>query len=472
MPTNTSSLFTSAASIVSGLKGIVSGMEQVASQIAPAFLCVAFVLLVFGTMRGFLQHDLRHFFGNLLRVIFLVALISNWQIPAGIVTGAVSAFCSLQITANFGSLTNNANTTTTARLDIQQLAAIIQQKVDATTGTTAGQVKPGGQTLIQKLISPITHALCQVLYSIFLLALLLSELVVVLMELLQQCIVVFLALYVPIGFAEFSIPNLRGQAEAFFKNYIGVQCWPVGWVFVNIVTVALFRNLPSPNPENTWQLLIAIVWSVPVFLWVVIGHILAPFYAQKIVMRGGAELQAFAGAMIAAVGGTAGSFYGGAFAVGRKGVNWLDRHSKPKSNRGQADSKFRPFGDTRHQWPHLDGEQSANDNHGFGAGDLLGSLVPGLNQVKRAESENKGNIEGFGKKARGFGFWSLNRAMDAGEFGMRTTSNLADTVGSLVADASSNRIGPERGFSFPRIRRSQRNRSSQRAADYLNYQDY
>src|SRR5262249_12511830 len=95
--------------------------------------------------------------------------------------------------------------------------------------------------------------------------------------------------------------------------------------FVNVVTIALCQNLIAPNQENLGQLLIAILWCVPVLLWVVIGHILAPFYTQKIVVRGGAELQAFAGAMISAVGGTSGAFYGGAFAMGKRATLRLNQ---------------------------------------------------------------------------------------------------------------------------------------------------
>jgi hypothetical protein len=533
MPANSSSIFTSAAGFVSGFEGIIIGMQQVADQIMPMFLCIAFVLLVFGTMRGFMQTETRHFFGNLLRTIVLVALIGNWQGVAGIVTNAASVFCNLQITANFGLL-GNGPTTTTARLDITQLATTIQQKAAANVSMTVTSQSPAAaqpratpptmaqsqtgpaqsqgwwqqamQTVLNGMgtvangaanmttgiagfvsnpatqteqtvrgvfqdhfLSPLTHCLCEVLYAIFLLALLLCELIVLLMELLQQCILVFLGLYVPVGFAEFSIPSLRGQAQAFFKAYLGVQCWPIGWVFVNIVTLALFKNMVSPNPENVGQLLWAIVICVPVFLWVVIGHILAPFYAQKLVTRGGAELQAFTGAMIATVGGTSGSFYGDALALGRKGVNWLDRRAKPKRNgNSKRASGSQTFGDAVDQWTGSTDINESSDR-GLGAGDLLGPLIPGLNEVKR--SETKRGLEAAGNKARALGFWGIKKAIDLGEFGTRTASNLASTVGALVSDASSHRIGPESGFAFPRIRRNTRNRSSQRATDYLNYQD-
>ncbi|MGA7128215.1 MAG: hypothetical protein WBZ19_18025, partial [Chthoniobacterales bacterium] len=243
MPTPFSSMLSSVASFATGLTAIVTGMQNVANQIEPIFLCVAFVLLVFGTMRGFMQNDLRHFFGNLVRVVILVLLIGNWTLVTGIVSNAVNAVCSLQITANFGALTNNKTMTTSARMDIGALTQLLESKAVASiTAPVQGQstqpansqaqssgglqqllnwfnpvsqLQQSGQAVWQNALSTVTHALCAVLYTIFLLALLLCELIVVLMEVLQSCILVFLGLYVPIGFAEFSIPSLRGQAEAF-----------------------------------------------------------------------------------------------------------------------------------------------------------------------------------------------------------------------------------------------------------------
>src|ERR1700756_5941393 len=138
MPTTfSSSMLSSVASFATGLTAIVNGMQNVANQIEPIFLCVAFVLLVFGTMRGFMQNDLRHFFGNLVRVVILVSLIGNWTLVTGIVTNAVNAVCSLQISANFGVLTNNQTMTTSGRMDIGTLTQLLESKA---TGSTTGLV--------------------------------------------------------------------------------------------------------------------------------------------------------------------------------------------------------------------------------------------------------------------------------------------------------------------------------------------
>jgi hypothetical protein len=487
MPTTfSSSMLSSVASFATGLKAIVDGMQNVANQIEPIFLCVAFVLLVFGTMRGFMQNDLRHFFGNLVRVVILVALIGNWTLVSGIMSNAVNAVCSLQISANFGALTNNQPMTATARMDIGQLTTILQSKAAGaiaspvqgqTTQPTSSQsqssgglqgflnlfnfgaqMQQAGQAAMQNVLSTVTHALCAVLYTLFLLALLLCELIVVLMEVLQSCILVFLGLYVPIGFAEFSIPSLRGQAEAFFKTYIGVQCWPIGWVFVNVVTIALCQNLIAPNQENLGQLLIAILWCVPVLLWVVIGHILAPFYTQKIVVRGGAEIQGFVGGMISAVGGASGSVFGLGFGLARAaalGTNQTAGAIKGSGGKGNSGSQLT--------------NNSANQGNGFGgepganSDDWLDYFLPGYREIE----ENGRSDRGSGDRARTLDT-GIAKVMGAGEFVSRTAGNMAATLGALVADASGNRVGPERYLSLPQTRRSPPNRSSRRAANYLN----
>lgn len=449
---NLFSSFGSVVSFLSGLQQIVPTMNAVTGQVAPFLICAAFVLLVFGSMRGFLQNDTKHVFGNLLRVVILVVLIGNWQVIEDSVNNAVNAFCNLQVNANFFTPTN---ATGSGHLNLANLELTISTKA---AGVTTSQ--PAWQQALMAIVSPITHPLCQILYGIYLLALLLCELIAVGMNLLQQCILIFLNLYVPIAFAEFSIPSLRGQAETFFKAYLGVQCWPMGWVLANIVTVALLQGLTPPNPEDSGAIVIAIIVCVPVLIWMVIGYILAPFYVQKIVMRGGGEIQAFAGAMIAAVGGTTGAAYGQVFAIGRRatlGLSQLPQAVRTRDAGSNGGYMRRPM-DTEDQ------RKDYRDERGPAAENLLGHLVPGSNEAQSGGDA----MRSAGDKARALGVWGLTKVVDAGEFAARSAGNVASTFGSLVADASGNRIGPERNFSFPQIRQNKPNRSSQRAANYVN----
>src|SRR5580692_7094549 len=130
MPPNFFSGLSSVAAFAMGVKTIVSEINSLANQIAPFFVCIAFVVLVFGCMRGFLQNDTKHFFGNLLRVVILVVLIGNWQVIEGSVNNAVNAFCNLQVNANFFTSTN---TTGTGHLNLANLELAISTKAVGVT---------------------------------------------------------------------------------------------------------------------------------------------------------------------------------------------------------------------------------------------------------------------------------------------------------------------------------------------------
>jgi hypothetical protein len=89
---------------------------------------------------------------------------------------------------------------------------------------------------------------------------------------------------------------------------------------VNTVTLGIFKCLPAPQDQNFATLMIAIVLAIPVLLWVLIGHVLAPIFVQKVVIRGGAVIQAFAGTVFSAVGASSMAIYRGGLAGS---ANWL-----------------------------------------------------------------------------------------------------------------------------------------------------
>jgi hypothetical protein len=459
MPTSVLSGLATLTSFASSLTQVIPNIQNLASQLQPFFYCISFVLLVFGSMRGFLHSDTQRFLGNLLRVVILIALMGSWPAVKGAASSAVNAFCTAQVNSNLFSQTNTNMTglglqtnSGTGQLNVSALENVIMQKGLA-------QINPSLQQTIINFFTPVTHYLCMILYAIYLLALVVCQLIVAGMNLLQQCVLMLFDLYVPIGLAEFSVPNLRGQAETFFKAYLGVQCWPIGWILANVVTVALFNCLAPPAAENAIAIVIAIVVCIPIVLWMVIGYVLAPFYVQKVVMRGGAELQAFAGAMISAVGGTSGTFYGGAFGMAKRATVGLSQGmgaiKYPVNNGGSGMQQNNNAGN---QANNFDGQQ------GSGIDDALGSFLPGYRHIEEPGGSNRGAADG----ARNLGLWGLTKAVDAGEFAARTAGNMADTLGTLVADASGNRVGPERNFSLPRMQRNSSNRSSRRAASYLN----
>jgi hypothetical protein len=434
------------------LSNIVTAMQSIERQMEPLSLAVAFFLLVFGTMRGFLAPNAQKFMSNLLRATLIVCLIGNWHVIKQWTEHAADGLCRYQIQVNFQGIAQGAQQTT-VRLDIAQIRQMIDQKVtQKASGPTfwdwfTNPVGTAAQQMTAFFSSLIAHPLAAVLWGMYFLTLFLCEWIIVIMDFLQRAIIIFLDLYVPIALAEFSVQSMQSQATAFFRTYLGVYCWPVGWVFANLVTLALLQALSAPNQDDPGQILTAIVWSIPILLWVVIGHVIAPLYAQKVVARGGAELQAFTGAMVAAVGGTTGATYAGALRFGAGKLRGFDESiANPKKN----------------------------NEAGSGAGQESSSSWASVPEF----TGSKSNVGPSGRQVRGISGWARGLIGTGAELGAKasdftagvseTSGNLAGTMGSMIANASGYRLGPEGNFRFGSVRRSEPNRSSQRARSYLN----
>ena len=432
------------------LEEIVASMQNIERQLQPISIVVGFVLLVFGTMRGFLEADSRKFMLNLLRAIIIVCLIGHWFQVKQWLGYAADGLTQYRVNVNLAAVGQGSRQVAVGE-NVDEIRSIIAEKV---TQKSDGKSQLGGSDLFnpiqaaQKLFNAnVSHLLSAVLWHIYMGTLFICEWIMVMVSFLQRAIVVFLDLYVPIALAEFSVRGLQSQGEAFFKSYIGVHAWPVGWVFANLVTLALLQALSAPHSENPVEILGAIVWSVPILLWVIIGHVIGPFYAQKVVARGGAELQTFAGAMIAAVGGTTGAAYAGALRSGARQF------------RGFGESTLYPRGNSEARGS---GGQESSTNWAS-VPDFMGSSASGGASVR---------------PGRGVGDWMRRFASAGIEMGARanditagaseTGGSLASTMGSMIANASGYRLGPEGNFRIGSFRKSELNRSSQRARNYLN----
>src|ERR1700676_480023 len=139
------------------------------------------------------------------------------------------------------------------------------------------------------------------------------------MQFLQKVVVIGFKLYTPIAVAEYAHRSLRSKAVAFFLTFVGVLSWPVGWSLVNTVTLGIFKSLPAPQSQDFATLIIGIVLAIPVLLWILIGHVVAPIFVQKVVTRGGAVIQGFAGTMFSAVGASSLAIYSGGWRKLRAG---------------------------------------------------------------------------------------------------------------------------------------------------------
>ncbi len=157
------------------------------------------------------------------------------------------------------------------------------------------------------------------------------------MQFVQKVVVIGFKLYTPIAVAEYAHRSLKSKALGFFLTFVGVLTWPVGWSLVNTVTLGIFKSLPAPQNQNFATLMIAIVLAIPVLLWVLIGHVLAPIFVQKVVIRGGAVIQGFAGTVFSAVGASSMAIYSGGLAGS---ANWLAQ-MKQSTGRDEPDAQVR-----------------------------------------------------------------------------------------------------------------------------------
>jgi hypothetical protein len=230
------------------LQEILAAMQNIERQIQPIAIVIGFVLLVFGTMRGFLEADSRKFMFNLLRATIIVCLIGQWFQVKQWLGYAADALTQYQVVVDLAAFGQGSQRVSVTE-NVDQIRSIITEKV---TANTDGKNQLTGWDVFnpiqaaQKLFNAnVSHLLSAVLWHIYMGTLFICEWIVVMMNFLQQAIVVFLDLYVPIALAEFSVRGLQNQGEAFFKTYIGVHAWPVGWVFANLVTLALLQALAA-----------------------------------------------------------------------------------------------------------------------------------------------------------------------------------------------------------------------------------
>ena len=305
----------SAGQIVANLAGqlvrlddVLAAMGDLESQIHGCAVALGFVFLVLGTMQGFFSGSPNKFFYQIVRSLILVSLICAWNSVEGTIGGVVKSFRNYPVRI---TLKGSNQSIGPGPLDISTLEFMISQKLGKdVNGLVSSQSQetvnvPLLGNAINEVLTAIhrtTHLVDLVLYGIFLFLVVLCQLIIRLMEFLQQAILILFRFYVPIGLSFHSSPSLSSLGHGFFRHYFGVQCWPIGWAFVNLVTFALVSQLSAPKPDDIGSLLLAIAAFLPIVLWVLLGHLIGPFYAQKIITHGGQALQGMIGGVVAASG--------------------------------------------------------------------------------------------------------------------------------------------------------------------------
>ncbi len=334
------------------LEPLANSIEGVLNDYRPAAYAIAFLLLVVGTIREFLDPETRRFLHAVLRAVLLVATISFASNFIDWCDQAARALAQLPAArqVNFGNLSYSMKPGEAPT--IVQLEQVLQAKIEG-TGLHKGRSESNSantQSSPQFSANPLDfgkdvgiawsyiagftqNMLWEILFAIYLLCLLLCKVIIILMQFLQEMVVIGFKLYTPIAVAEYAHRSLKSKAIGFFLTFIGVLAWPVGWSLVNAVTLGVFRSLPAPQNQNFATLMIAIVLAVPVLLWVLIGHVIAPIFVQKAVIRGGAVIQGFAGTIFSTVGAGSMAIYSSGLAASANGFGNINR-PWPRFGRG------------------------------------------------------------------------------------------------------------------------------------------
>jgi hypothetical protein len=280
---------------------LLDSLGKILDDYRPATYLIAFILLVVSTMHGFMQTESRRFFHNLVHSIILVALVCQAGTIFDWFDEAAKAFAALPQarTINIGGKNITFKSGESPLINEIQagLASKVQQKV------SSGKKDEGINLLDPRSwLNSARAVVFQILFGVYLLILLLAKMIILLMVLIQKIIVIGFKLYLPIGIAEYSIRALKGKATSFLLTFIGVLCWPIGWSIVNSVTLAILSLVPAPEDYDLPSLIWGNVMVLPVLIWVLVGHVLAPIYLQKVVVHGGGAIQGFVGATLSTVG--------------------------------------------------------------------------------------------------------------------------------------------------------------------------
>ena len=288
----------------------MSNIIAIVDQVLPAFIVVAFMILVIGYYFGIIGSET--VFAPSSRLIVLFACIAGapWMLAIGqeIANALVESVAAADPGLNWLVVNNpstnsiNANTQfginsslydSSLALNFEKPFDIISQYMTAKTGPAPGLHLDKWPDYIMR---------CLFIFLTGLVACF-TEFIMQAMLIIQKLIMVFSKLLVPIWIACLSLPAAQGSAQNFLKSVLGVMCWPVGWAIVHVGTMAAFQALQAPSfNAQLGELVLSFATLTVACLWPVVGTIGAPFLIAKMVTSG----TNFAQGMVGAFASTAG----------------------------------------------------------------------------------------------------------------------------------------------------------------------
>ena len=189
----------------------------------------------------------------------------------------------------------------------------VMERIGGWVSNTMNSVRDGVYTVFGTLLRMIFCLIIYVLLAV-------SALVMAVMLLMQQVIIRFGAIFLPVFIAGLLTGYFRTQAINYCTGMIGVMLWPLGWAFVNIGTISLTRavmatvrtiltpvsmgvsgaggrvldsivNGQTMPFQYMGTLFIAIVGALLILAWILVGMIGGAYALQKMVTSGASIAQ-------------------------------------------------------------------------------------------------------------------------------------------------------------------------------------
>jgi hypothetical protein len=288
----------------------ISNIMSIVDQVLPAFLVVAFMILVIGYHLGIVASESVLAPSGRLIVLFACIAGASWMLAIGqeIANALVGSIAAADPGLNWLIVnhpsTNSLNSQTqfgvnwsvfdsSLALNFDKPFGIIGQYVMTNTGPSPGMhLDKWGDYIMRSIFIMLTGLVA--CFTVF---------VMQAMLVIQKLIMVFSRLLVPIFVACLSLPAAQGSAQNFLKSIFGVMCWPIGWAIVHIGTMAAFQALRAPSfNAELGELVLSFATLSVVCLWPVVGTIGAPWMIAKMVTSGTNFAHSMMGAFASTVG--------------------------------------------------------------------------------------------------------------------------------------------------------------------------
>jgi hypothetical protein len=272
----------------------LSQFATLTSQVMPAFVAVAVVMLLAGyTMQLAADGEPFRITGR-LAVLFLALASSLWWVQLGqqIANGLVSAVGTLAPSLNWLIVSNPGDAS--LALNFSQPYAVIGQYVTGTWGNRPAflDLPKWSDYLWRSLF--ISAAGFVAVVTVFIMEVMLV---------LQKLILLGSRPFVPLFVAGLLLPSVQASSQNFLKILCAILCWPVGWALAHLFTMSLLQKLSPPLWDaSPGTLFLEVCQLGLICLWMVVATVVAPAAMTLTVVGGGNFAARVMGATSSAAG--------------------------------------------------------------------------------------------------------------------------------------------------------------------------